>query len=587
MILFKRQKRVLNQMKRKIKGFYSIFLIFSIIMTNSFLNFIDQYINEINSDDQYSIDPSPIFSQTLNKTPFIVACGYSGLAKLDPVDTKDRVSIWTQYQVIEGLVYYDLSKHPNYEPTPRLAEYWFWETNKRISFKIRENVYFHDGTLLDADAVKWNFERLMHFSNESGDVVANDTSKVGYSSSLYYLPNGDYLFDSFESNGAYNFTINLNGAFGPLLDLLCFISSSIISPTSHKFYEIVQLDEILVGTGPFVFYEHIPRVHVRFRAYNNYWRGKAEIEELIFLFVDDNTVRMQNALAGEYDFVTNVLKTYIDSFKADPDMHVEDLGESFAYYYFEIYSGPRDYVGDLIVSGDYQFQRNNATFRRALAYALNYTYIIKEIQSSLAFYGIPAIPRAFPGHNASVWHGYNESSYAVQIAKARDLMIAMYPTETVGLTNVLDGGANDAAWISIAQGLTPLKDLQINEHSGGGLSTDLTLICKASWALIGVDVDETVREWGDYLDVGELTPWQMDGGFVGWGPDYLNPYNMIDPLFNLASGSCFSRINDTSPGGLTELMEDAATETDYATSLLKWQKAVSYTHLTLPTTPYV
>ncbi|MFW9896547.1 MAG: ABC transporter substrate-binding protein [Candidatus Thorarchaeota archaeon] len=562
-------------MKKNIRTIYILFSLFSIITANSFLSVAKLNIKENNSADHYTIDQIPLLSQDLNKTPFVVACSYPGLAKLDPVDTWDSVSMWVQYQVVEGLVKYNLSNHPYYEIIPALAEYWFWESSTRISFKIRENVYFHDGTLLDADAVKWNFERLKHFSNVDGNVVFNDTSKVGFTSSLYYLPNGTYLFDSFESDGAYNFTINLNGPFGVLLDLLCFISSSIISPTSHKFYEIIQLDEILVGTGPFVFYQHIPRVHIRLRAYNNYRNGKAEIEELIFQFVDDDTTRMQNALAGEYDFVTGVLKTYIDAFKAASNMHVEDLGENLNYCYFEFYAGPRDYSGNLIIPGDYQYQRNNATLRRALTYALNYTDLIENIQSGKAFYGVPAVPRAMPGHNASIWFAYNESSYANQIAKARDLMMMMYPTETAGLTNVLDGGVNDAAWIAIAQGTTPLWDMQINEHSGGSLSTKLTLLLKYSWALIGVDVDETVREWGEYLDIGETTPWVMDGGFVGWGPDYLNPHSMIVPLFNLNSGVCFSRINDTSPGGLTESMKDATEEIDYFTSLLNWERIQS------------
>jgi ABC-type transport system substrate-binding protein len=246
-------------------------------------------------------------------------------------------------------------------------------------------------------------------------------------------------------------------------------------------------------------------------------------------------------------------------------MHVEDIGEGFAYYYFEIYAGPRDYAGAMITPGDYQAQRNNATFRRALAYAINYTYLIEEIQNGKAFVGVPAVPRAFPGHNASVWHAYNESSYAVQIQKARDLIKIIYPS--VVLPSTLDGGTNDAAWQALS-----LREMRINEHSGGGLSTDLTTLVKNNWNLIGIDVVETVREWGEYLDLGELTPWEMDGGFVGWGPDYLNPFNMIDPLFNLASGSCFSRINDTT---LTAMMSDAATELDYLTSLDKWMDVQS------------
>ncbi|MFW9822642.1 MAG: hypothetical protein ACFFE4_06895, partial [Candidatus Thorarchaeota archaeon] len=37
------------------------------------------------------------------------AASYPGLAKNDPVDTWDRVSIWHLQEVTEGLVYYDLS----------------------------------------------------------------------------------------------------------------------------------------------------------------------------------------------------------------------------------------------------------------------------------------------------------------------------------------------------------------------------------------------------------------------------------------------------------------------------------------------
>jgi ABC-type transport system substrate-binding protein len=329
------------------------------------------------------------------------------------------------------------------------------------------------------------------------------------------------------------------------------------------------LDEILVGTGPWKMKSHSPRREIRYER-NGRWWGKAQyFDQVIMKFVDDDTARMNAGLAGQYDYVSGVLKTYIDQFRTTTGMHVEDIGEGFGYYYFEIYCGPRDYDGNMIVAGDPQHQRNNATFRRALSYAMNYTYIIEEIQQGKAFYGVPAVPRAFPGHNSSVWFGYNESSYTVQIEKARALIKICYPS--VALPVTMDGGSNDAAWKALS-----LIDLEMNEHSGGGLSTDLSLIAEASFDLIGVDVTVTVREWGEYLDVGELTPWEMDCGFVGWGPDYLNPYNMIDPLYNLASGSCFSRINDTSSGGLTEQLQAAVEETDYATQLTLWENLQSY-----------
>ena len=48
---------------------------------------------------------------------------------------------------------------------------------------------------------------------------------------------------------------------------------------------------------------------------------------------------------------------------------------------------------------------------------------------------------------------------------------------------------------------------------------------------------------------------------IGWGPDYLDPYNMIDPLFNPVSSSNSGQVNDT---WLNTKMESALGETNDA-----------------------
>ncbi|MFW9896600.1 MAG: ABC transporter substrate-binding protein [Candidatus Thorarchaeota archaeon] len=531
-----------------------------------------------NIDDRTNLEKGIIAQNPESSTssyirPFIYGTGY-GPTNIDPLECCDKGTLDVLQQCLETLVSYDLSSHPHYELKPMLAESWAWENPKRISFKIRENVMFHDRTLLNADVVKWNFDRLMYFSNESGSVPLNATSRVAPTSSLYYLDNGSYLFNSFESDGAYNFTINLNGVFGMLLDLLTHASASILSPTFTPFYELLDLmSDKVIGTGPFVYDSYITNTEVQFHAFDYYWRVKPlYIDELVFKVIEDDTARMNAALAGQFDYVGKVTDTYLNLFRTATDMHVEDIGENLSYYYLEIYSGPRDYDGNMIIPSYYQVQRNNATLRRALAYALNYTFIVEEIHKGKAFYGIPAVPRVMPGHNMSVFHGYNESNYVAQIAKARDLMMAMYPTETTGLTNVLDGGVNDASWIAIAERPTPLVDFQLNEHSGGGLMTDLTLVCRSSWELIGINVNVTVRDWSEYQDVGRNTPWEMDGAFRVMTPDYLNPFNMIWRSFSLISEESFSRINQTL---LMVEMGAAATEMDYAISLDKWKDVQS------------
>ncbi|MBA7707877.1 hypothetical protein ES703_116761 [subsurface metagenome] len=172
-----------------------------------------------------------------------------------------------------------------------------------------------------------------------------------------------------------------------------------------------------------------------------------------------------------------------------------------------------------------------------------------------------------PGHNASVVQASDSSfTWAANVVKAREILIAnAADIEDRGGMLAVDIEAldpnNDAVWIDLTNILG--RKLEINRHFGSTTNKRVNQLMTDNFDLLGIEMKEEVREWGVYLDLGENTPWEMDIGYIGWCPDYLNPFNMIDPLFNLASGSCFSRINDTSAGGLTDLMNTAAAEGDY------------------------
>ncbi|MFX1572639.1 MAG: ABC transporter substrate-binding protein [Promethearchaeota archaeon] len=564
--------------KSVIRRFFPIFLILIANLSNSIsLIVINPKYKNINS--QYSLDSIPISSQNTSIKPFIVGFSFNPHA-LDPVTSWDMPSLNVQYQVVEGLVKYDLSSHPNYEIMPLLAEYWIWENSTRISFKIRENIMFHDGTPLNATAVKWNFERLMYFCNVSGTLPQNSTCWTASPSELYYLVNGTYLFKDFESDGAYNFTINLNVPFSSLLDLLTFPASSILSPSSTPKYNYLNLTtNKIIGTGPFIYDNYREDLDIRFHAYDNYWRGKAEIEEMIWYIVEKESTRMNAGLTGIYDYVTDVPKSYIDSFRATEIMHVEDVGESMAYNYIEIYCGPKYANGTMIIPYDYQQQRNPSWLRRAMAISLNSTKMIEEILAGEATYGIPAIPRSMAGHNASVYMGHNytiDNGYTASIEWARQIMKdhnSQLPGADISGWDVTYGGLNEADWT----GTNLLgRNIRLNQFLNSTLNLDLNNLFMANWKLIGINCSVTERDWNQYRDTGQQTPWEMDVSTIGWAPDYLNPYSMIVPLFNLASKSCFSRNNDTSPGGLIEQIDDAVSETDYNAQLIKWMDLQSY-----------
>ena len=522
----------------------------------------------------------------------------SNPAAIDPCDTWDIPSHPLQDQVVQSLVEYDLTTHPNYTIKMELATDYEWLDNKTIIFRLRDNVFFHDNNPLTAAAVKWNFERAAYFFNGSGTLVANETSWEGFPSSLFFHSStGEFIFKGFAANETdywmgdpdepcMTFTIELNFVFGAFLDLLCFGAIKMLSPESTPRYRYVELaTEQLIGTGPYQWIHFKRDREVRMERWGRYWGTAGYFEVVIFRIIEDTTARMTAGLAGQFDYVGGVPGDMIDTFKGRPDEFiVEDVGEDLCYFYLEIYCGPKDTKGKMLVEGDYTQQKNPSWLRRVMALAINYTYIYDEIQGGYAVEGVPAVPRAMPGHNESVKQAH-DYKWEDNIKKAREIMQQAYADEDITVDcsgwDTDYPGTSESDW----KGANLIKrKLKLNQHFGSTTNLRINQLLADNFALVGlVTAEPDVREWGDYLDTGENTPWVMDIGYIGWCPDYLNPFNMIDPLFNLASASCFSRINDT---GLTALMNAGATITNMTEQLPYWEAIQSYIYdIDRPLTP--
>ena len=62
---------------------------------------------------------------------------------------------------------------------------------------------------------------------------------------------------------------------------------------------------------------------------------------------------------------------------------------------------------------------------------------------------------------------------------------------------------------------------------------------------IGIYVEDDGVTWDAFLGY-LFDDYDHLGIFaIGWAPDYLDPYNMLDPLFNPVSGSNSGQVNDT------------------------------------------
>src|SRR5215475_10378762 len=95
---------------------------------------------------------------------------------LDPHASPSAVT----YQIIGSVTESLLYRGPDGKLVPWLAESWQTAKDGRsVTFKLRRDVKFHDGTPFNADAVKFNFDRIVDPKFKAGGARAALTSYAG------------------------------------------------------------------------------------------------------------------------------------------------------------------------------------------------------------------------------------------------------------------------------------------------------------------------------------------------------------------------------------------------------------------------
>ncbi|MFW9784613.1 MAG: ABC transporter substrate-binding protein, partial [Candidatus Heimdallarchaeota archaeon] len=457
----------------------------------------------------------------------------SGPHVLDPVNAWDSASNDVIEQIAERLFAYNFSRLdlPRY---PLLAETYWWETNTILHIKVREGIVFHDLTPFDANATKWNLDRLLYLTNCTGTLPS--TMVPGDPSSLYFFPDGvTPIINNVVSDGAYNVTITLNAPFAPFLDLLCYTAGSMLSPASTPDDDFISLTYgRLIGTGPFVWEYYVPNVEVRLGRFDYYWQGPAFFEEVIMAIITDPTTRNNAMLGHEIDYLSGLITSLLDTYRADPTIHVEE-------YSFD------NNVPSLV----YQYLGMNNVlipthWRKAISYAVNYTYIIDELLNGL---GIRANGPISPGYGAP----YNASNQAAvfDLAVARQVVVDNVPAAAGFPVN---NDPTDATWLGAT-----LATFNYTYNIGNSFREDMLDALEAWLPAIGINVVDDGVTWSAYLrklfgDYDELGLF-----FIGWAPDYKDPFNMLDPLFNPASYADSGQVDDSKLNGMIAL---ALTTTD-------------------------
>jgi peptide/nickel transport system substrate-binding protein len=347
---------------------------------------------------------------------------------------------WVYYNITEPLLVLDEQG----KLTARLATSWQQLSPTKIRFKLRPNVKFHDGTPLNADAVKFTIDRA--FNQKPG---ARWASLAG-------------PFAGAEVVDALTVDIVTKEPYGPALRSLAMAYVGIVSPAAvQKHGENYGRNP--VGTGPFKFVEWRTNTSITIERNNEYWGDKALVDRVVFKVVPEEGARMIALRTGEADMVLIPSPAELPNIKREGKANVyEVVGGRIIFVGFNLVKPPMDDV----------------LLRQAMSHAVNVNTILENI-----YEGAAARPR---GYLAPAVFGFTDMQldklYPYDKGKAKALFAKA--GWTPGPDGILQKGGQKLTLSWLASRGRYLKDAEMAEA------------VQAQLKEVGVDARLQFLEWG-------------------------------------------------------------------------------------------
>ncbi|TCM87141.1 ABC transporter substrate-binding protein [Rhodovulum steppense] len=346
--------------------------------------------------------------------------------------------------VYDGLVRYAPG---TLDVEPALATGWDISDDGTVyTFTLREGVSFHDGSALDAEAVVFNFERML---NEDHPFHATGPFPLSFFFSAVQTVEA-------VDPGTVRFT--LNEPYAPFLSNLAYPTGLIVSPAAVMAHG-AEFGRNPSGTGPFRFAEWRANERVVVTRNDDYWDGRAASEAVVFRPITDANTRVAEMLAGGIDLMVEVPPVALSQFQGANFQVVEQAGPHLWFLILNAKEGP---FADRRV-------------RQAANYAINKQALVDDVLEGTAAVAAGPTPPAF------AW-AYNDAlePYPYDPDRARAL-IAEAGAEGADLTfYVTEGGSGM---------LDPIA-------MGTAIQADL--------ATVGFNVKIETYEWNTFL--GKVNP---------------------------------------------------------------------------------
>lgn len=237
----------------------------------------------------------------------------ANLSRMDPHASTTWNTFRVLMHVFEGFVAEDLTRDDVEQPplVPALAESWdISEDGLTYTFNLRKGVTFHDGTVFDAQAVKFNMDRMLDPEFEYYQPVASGLMRWMWQDLDSYKVIDDHTFEIKLSSPNIEFLrrLAMGGSGTPR-----FISPASIEKNGNDGVETNP-----VGTGPYQFVSRSIGELTVLERNPDYWDESRtpKIERLMFRPISEVATRELALRSGEVDMISSPSPDSIEQLKA-------------------------------------------------------------------------------------------------------------------------------------------------------------------------------------------------------------------------------------------------------------------------------
>lgn len=231
---------------------------------------------------------------------------------LDPHASPSAVT----YQIIANVTESLLYQTPSGEIVPWLASrYAISSDGTSFTLTLRTDASFSDGAPLNAEAVKWNLDRIVTPTYKAGVAL---TALTGYA--------GSTIVDD------YTIRVNFKAPFAPFLTYLAGGWLGLISPRTTA-TQGPAVNQKPVGSGPFVISEYAPKDRIVFSRNPQYRRrapwsdhaGPPYLEKIVWVFIPEAGTRLVTIQSDETQMISfqSAPAALLPRLESDKNLRVE------------------------------------------------------------------------------------------------------------------------------------------------------------------------------------------------------------------------------------------------------------------------